>query len=252
MRMSKKEDPKFMGIIDAEDGKVLVTSDAVYVPIAFTENMQIDDDYSKAYIYDGQYFPYRGKLHKHSILPGAYMDDNGVAKLIFPTSKGDDYSVEDKIRSIDMDSMIQTLKRTDSITYNYPSSGKHFIPEISNEDDILKRALKLALKAKCVDIDNCKDNFADRNALFNFKSVMKGDGRLSILLFDRGCEALGLEYYVVLCEKDNKHPIGASLDSAEAAENIGADLPRFKQNYKNEKLDLNGKIVVSTKDTYEQ
>ena len=33
---------------------------------------------------------------------------------------------------------------------------------------------------------------------------------------------------------------------------IGADLPRFKQNYKNEMLDLNGKIVVSTKDTYEQ
>lgn len=250
--MSKTEDPKFMGNLVTQQGEVLVTSDAVYVPVEFTENMQIDDDYSKAYIYNGQFFPYRGKYHKHNVLPGAYMDEDGTAKLIFPIGDNDDYSVEDKIKSIDMDSMIQTLKKTDSISYTYPSSGKHFIPEISNEDDILKRALKLALKAKCVDIDNCKDNFSDRNALFNFKSVMKGDGRLSILLFDRGCEALGLEYYVVLCEKDANHPIGASLDSPDAAENIGADLPRFKQNYKNEMLDLNGKIVVSTKDTYEQ
>lgn len=250
--MHTNEDPKFMGNLITQQGEVLVTSDAVYVPVQFTENMQIDEDYSKAYIFDGMFFPYRGKYHKSNVLPGAYMNEDGTARLILPIGNDDEYAVEGKIKSIDMDTMIQTLKKSDAISYSYPSSGKHFIPEISNDDDILKRALKLALKAKCVDIDNCKDNFSDRNALFNFKSVMKGDGRLSILLFDRGCEALGLEYYVVLCEKDSKHSIGAPLDSPEAAENIGADLPRFKQNYKNEILDLNGKIVVSTKDTYEQ
>lgn len=250
--MSENGDVKFMGNLVTQQGEVLVADDAIYVPVPFTENMEIDDDYSKAYIFNGQFFPYRGRYRKHAVLPGAYMTDEGTAKLILPIVNDGTYDVGDKIKSIDMDTMIQTLKKSDAISYNYPSSGKHFIPEISNDDDILKRALKLALKAKCVDIDNCKDNFSDRNALFNFKSVMKGDGRLSILLFDRGCEALGLEYYVVLCEKDKNRSIGTPLDSPEAAENIGADLPRFKQNYKNETLDLNGKIVVSTKDTYEQ
>lgn len=252
--MGNTTDPKFMGIINSPDGEVLVTDDAVYVPVKYEAGMEIDDDYSKAYIVDDMYFPYRGILHKSSIIPGAYIDKNGKSTLLYPVTEEEmrRYSVTDKIKSIDMKSMCQTLKKADAITYSYPSSGKHFIPEISNEDDILKRALKLALKAKCVDIDNCKDNFADRNALFNFKSVMKGDGRLSILLFDRGCEALGLEYYVVLAEKNPNNPIGTSLDSPEAAENIGADLPRFSQNYKKETLDLDGKIVVSTKDTYEQ
>ena len=244
---------KFMGVLDAADGKVLITNDAVYVPVDYKLGMEIDDDYSKAYIIGERFYPYRGKYYKHASLPGVY-DDDGIIKFIDPVSDEDKelYAVGDKISSMDMSSMCDKLKRSDSITYNYPSSGKHFIPEISNDDDILKRALKLALKAKCVDIDNCKDNFADRNALFNFKSVMKGDGRLSILLFDRGCEALGLEYYVVLCEKEHGNPIGTPLNSPEAAENIGADLPRFKQNYKKDILDLDGKIVVSTKDTYEQ
>lgn len=252
--MAKNEDPKFMGILNIEDGAVLVTDNAVYTPVKFDWEMDIPDDYSKAYLYDDYYFPYRGKSGQYGedLLPGLYINKDGTVKLLYPVDNEEEYKIGDKIKTLDMENMLQVLKKPDSITYNYPSSGKHFIPDISNEDDILKRALKLALKAKCVDIDNCKDNFADRNALFNFKSVMKGDGRLSILLFDRGCEALGLEYYVVLCEKDGANSVGTPLDSEEAAANIGADLPRFSQNYKKGSLDLDGKIVVSTKDTYEQ
>ncbi len=247
------EEIKNGGVLDiTETGTVILADGAVYAPREYVENKPIEEDFSVAYIKGDSYFPYRGKYFKDALLPGIYVTKHGDPRFVYPITPEqiEEYKTDGRIVSLDLDNMVNVLSKPDSITYGYPSSNKHFIPDISNDDDILKRALKIALKAKCVDIDSCKDNFTDRNALFNFKSVMKGDGRLSILLFDRGCEALGLEYYVVLKEKDPKHPIGTSLTSADAVDNIGADMNRLSQNYRNDSLDLNGKIVVSTEDTY--
>ena len=76
---------------------------------------------------------------------------------------------------------------------------------------------------KGIDIDRFKYRFVDKNALFNFKQVLKGDNRLSMLLFDRGVEAFNLKYTIVLEENGN--------------DSIG--------------IPLNKPIIVSSNDTHE-
>ena len=70
--------------------------------------------------------------------------------------------------------------------------------------------MKQAIINKGIDIDRFKYRFVDKNALFNFKQVLKGDNRLSMLLFDRGAEAFNLKYTIVL-EEDLGDPIGIPL-----------------------------------------
>jgi hypothetical protein len=67
------------------------------------------------------------------------------------------------------------------------------------------------LKSKDIDIDAYKARFADKNALFNFKQVIKGDGKLSMLLFERGCNALNLKYTITLEEIDPRGSVGTPL-----------------------------------------
>ena len=91
-----------------------------------------------------------------------------------------------------------------------PESSKAFCPEITENDDILKRLMKQAIINKGIDIDRFKYRFVDKNALFNFKQVLKGDNRLSMLLFDRGVEAFNLKYTIIL-QEDSGDPIGIPL-----------------------------------------
>ena len=63
--------------------------------------------------------------------------------------------------------------------------------------NFLKYVIKKAIIDKGIDIDRFKYRFVDKNALFNFKQVLKGDNRLSMLLFDRGVEAFNLKYTIV-------------------------------------------------------
>lgn len=62
------------------------------------------------------------------------------------------------------------------------------------------------------DIDNNKAGFKDKNALFNFKQVVKSeDAKVSILIFQRGMEAMGLEYDIVIRENNPDKAIGKAL-----------------------------------------
>ena len=92
-----------------------------------------------------------------------------------------------------------------------PESSKAFCPEITDADDILKRLMKRAIIEKGIDLDRFKARFVDKNALFNFKQVLKGDNRLSMLLFDRGVEAFNLKYTIILSEAEENNHIGARL-----------------------------------------
>ena len=77
---------------------------------------------------------------------------------------------------------------------------KSFCPQITETDDILKRLMKQLIIEKGIDLDRFKYRFLDKNALFNFKQVIKGDNRLSMLLFDRGIEAFNLKYTIIVEE----------------------------------------------------
>ena len=183
-----------------------------------------------AYLDGDYYYLYRGKLpiavSGDHLEPGIYFDkqsDKYVLAVPSTEEERKQYTYSDKICSTTASDIIDKINKKEVEVFVMPESSKSFCPEISEKDDILKRLMKQAIIDKGIDIDRFKYRFVDKNALFNFKQVLKGDNRLSMLLFDRGVEAFNLKYTIVLEENGN--------------DSIG--------------IPLNKPIIVSSNDTHE-
>lgn len=171
-----------------------------------------------AYIAYPYFYVYRGTTmtmeYSHRE-PGIYLtpDDHYVWIPVTPGNGEHDkkYLVDERFATADERKIIDILIDREDIDLVVPDSGRVFRPEETDTDDILKRMIKRVLKAKGVDIDAYKSRFADKNALFNFKQVIKGNGKLSMLLFERGCNALNLKYTITVEEIDMDHTIGDPL-----------------------------------------
>ena len=59
--------------------------------------------------------------------------------------------------------------------------------------------------------DLYKHRFTDKNALLNFKQVMKSNSKLSMLLFERGCDVLNLKYTIIIEEASPDDNVGLRL-----------------------------------------
>lgn len=170
-----------------------------------------------AYIDMPYFYIYRGTTMTTEFdkkLPGIYLapDDHYIWIPVTPGNEDDEWKVEDKFATADTKSIVDILIKADDVNLNIPDSGRVFRPEECPTDDILKRGIKRVLRQKNIDIDKHKARFADKNALFNFKQVIKSEkGKLSMLLFERGCSALSLKYTITIEEIDPKNPIGECL-----------------------------------------
>ena len=109
-------------------------------------------------------------------------------------------------------SIVDTANTTEELLVAIPESTKIFQPQITEKDDILKIAAKKALLAKNVDLDRYKDRFSNKNELFNFKQVLRGDNKLSMKIFTRGMDALNLEFVIIIREKSTNDIVGDKLD----------------------------------------
>lgn len=241
-----------------KDCSMIVTNTGVYEMEVYDPKETIPE-YGKAYVLRENieetdiFYLFRGKLHDNSVEPGVYLDENELVKFIEPTEKErDDYIVYTHLSKMAPGDMMVVLKNKKNIQHVYNESSKLFMPGIEETDDILKRALKEAFNAKEVCIEDCKQGFPDKNAFFNFSSVMrKSDGKVSFLLFDRGCQALNLGYTIILHELDNDNCIGKSLDNSD----VKKELVELNSKYNNPLVDknsinLDGTIVVSSEDTF--
>lgn len=169
-----------------------------------------------AYIAYPYYYIYRGTTMTVEFdrrLPGIYLapDDHYIWIPVTPGNEDDEWKVDDKFATADAKKIIDVLIDREDINLNIPESGKVFRPDETSDDDILKRLIKRVLRAKDIDIDQYKTRFADKNALFNFKQVIKGDGKLSMLLFERGCNALNLKYTITIEDVDPSNSVGTAL-----------------------------------------
>lgn len=201
---------------------LIVTEEDVLKPVRLNvENINDGTQYERgiAYVAYPYFYIFRGTTmtieydHKE---PGIYLTpDDHYVWIPVTEGNGDQdkrWSVDDKFATADERKIIELLISKDDINLNIPDSGKVFRPEETEKDDMLKRLIKRILRIKDVDIDAYKTRFADKNALFNFKQVVKGDGKLSMLLFERGCNALNLKYTISVDELDSEHPIGKALE----------------------------------------
>ena len=168
-----------------------------------------------AYLDGDYYYLFKGKVPENGNIeePGIYIDRQTNEPLLAVPSTDEEkkkYSYNDKICSTSANEIIDKINRKEVEVFIMPESSKAYCPEITEDDDILKRLMKKIIIDKGIDIDRFKTRFVDKNALFNFKQVLKGTNRLSMLLFDRGIEAFNLKYTIVL-EEDLGDPIGIPL-----------------------------------------
>lgn len=194
---------------------LLVTDDEIY-PIKLYNDEAKSYDKDTAYIDGDYYYIYRGEKSKGTtfLKPGIYFDPKLNEYFVVEPSTDEEkekYSVQGKVAKLNTDEIINIVNTKDDILVAIPESTKIFMPSLTTNDDILKRLAKQALILKNVDLDKFRDRFADKNALFNFKQVIKGDNKLSILIFDRGMDALNLKYTILVEEKDPNNPIGNPL-----------------------------------------
>lgn len=185
---------------------ILILRDGAYYVALFDEGREFDKDH--AYL-DGDYFYlYRGKKSKYDMVkPGIYKDaDSGKIVKVDPVTdeEKDYYLSEGKIVSHDPIEAARLINEHDDLFVPISENCKLFNPEITVNDDILKRILKMLFIEKEIDIDNYKDRFPDKNALFNFKQVMKNDSaRVTMKIFERACDVVNVEYEITIREKNN-------------------------------------------------
>lgn len=158
-----------------------------------------------AYLDGDYYYLFKGKVPENGKIeePGIYIDRQTNKPLLAVPSTDEEkkkYSYNDKICSTSANEIIDKINRKEVEVFIMPESSKAFCPEITEDDDILKRLMKKIIIDKGIDIDRFKTRFVDKNALFNFKQVLKGNNRLSMLLFDRGIEAFNLKYTIIVSE----------------------------------------------------
>ena len=192
-----------------DDGKVMRNV------LLFNEDIKQFDPMI-AYLDGDYYYLYRGNLPNAvtgHLEPGIYYDNQSCKYILAVPSTDEEkrkYTYNDKICSTTANDIIDKINKKEVEVFVMPESSKAFCPEITENDDILKRLMKQAIIDKGIDIDRFKYRFIDKNALFNFKQVLKGDNRLSMLLFDRGAEAFNLKYTITLSE-DSGDVIGIPL-----------------------------------------
>ena len=171
-----------------------------------------------AYLRGDYYYLYRGSLQNkgpNPDEPGIYWDELGNRPVLFDPVTPEDkakYSHGDKIHNNAAAEIIKAINDKKVEVYVFPESNRVFCPEITASDDILKRLMKMLILSKGIDLDRIKYRFVDKNALFNFKQVIKGDNRLSMLLFERGIDAMNLKYTITVTEADGE-TIGVKLQN---------------------------------------
>lgn len=202
---------------------VIVTDTNIYEIDLLPEIVHFEGEFDEgtAYINNDYFYIYRGvtKTTKHMELkPGIYKrahpkDDESIYFIVEPITdeQKTEFNVFDHVATLSTTSIIDTANTKEELLVAIPESAKIFQPTLSINDDMLKRISKLILLNKNVDLDKYKDRFSNKNELFNYKQVMKGDNRFSILIFNRGCDALNMKYTIIVEEKDPNNCIGEPL-----------------------------------------
>lgn len=208
------------GALSFSKDSVIVTDDAVY-NIELLGDLDDDMEFSDeiAYIDDNFFYLFRGfpkKMGLDYLKPGIYENKEGSPKyfMVKPTTEEDiaAYSVSDHVVSLVAKSIIDTANTKEELLVAIPESTRVFQPALSDDDDILKRVLKTILIKKNVDLDRFKDRFRNKNELFNLKQVVRGKSKVSILIFNRGIEALNLKFSIVVEEKGDTDVVGTKLE----------------------------------------
>lgn len=220
--LPKVEEEKSKGYLDENEQPMALLGSMGCMRIKMLDPDSGEYDTKTAYLYNGFFYRYMGpQLRELATEPGIYWDKKTQTYYLVECDPNNEEHCRyfkadpEHIAKLNPILMAKDLEKNEESIYAKQKavSTKAFIPEIQENDKLLKRILKMAIQKKGIDIDQCQNQFPDKNARFNFKSVMRSStSQLSWLLFERGCEAFNLRYAIVITDADPKHVVGDPLD----------------------------------------
>ena len=203
----------------------LITTDTdIYQVELLDETLPYDElDKAKAYVYGDYYYLLRGRkpddldnTNRDKLCkPGIYKDGKGRQFLYHPATEQEieKYNYLDSLVKYDPEHIVNILKQDNELYLNNVDPGKIFKVTVGDNDNILHRAMKEVFRRKNVDLRQCIDRFPNKHALTNFKQTMTSPDKknLTILLFERGADALNLKYTLIIEDKDGDVCVGDRL-----------------------------------------
>ncbi len=214
-----QEDSESKGFLRPDEEPYAAIGSKALLPIVALNPESRNFDKKHAYFYGNYLYLFNGACPRVLARdPGIYYDSTEDCYFIIehdPNNPESDIykATEDHIFKLNPITIARSLQDEEETIYarQRASSRKIYHPVIGEKDDLLKRAIKQALIEKGIDLDQCRQNFENKNSLFNFKQVLKSDGKMTILVFQRGADAFNLRVVVSLEEIDPEHPIGEAL-----------------------------------------
>lgn len=211
-----------MGV--SSDAMITTDTDIYFIELLDEEEKYDNLDKHKAYIVGEYYYLLRGRkpdemespdgnrLYK----PGIYKDAKGGIFLFHPVTdkEKEEYNYHDALVKYDPNRIVHVLKDKGEALYStICDPGKVFKAAVGERDNILLRGMKEVFRRKNIDLKQCVDRFPNKHALTNFKQTMTSPDKnnLTILLFDRGADALNLKYTLIIEDKDGDLCIGDHL-----------------------------------------
>ncbi len=203
----------------------ILTDDNVYEVDLYTEDKKLEDfDPDVAYLYGELFYLYNGEItnieleNSDELKPGIYWNtDENRSIMIHPDEDEiSKYTAEDKIGEINSKKIIDEINQNPEILVELPDKVKAQANslQIRDNDDILKRLIKMAFNMKGLTIEDCSEGFPEKNMRFNYKAaVTKDGGELSIKYFNRGIDALKLKYTIIIEEENPDDSMGIRLEN---------------------------------------
>lgn len=220
--MSKeKENQKFFGV--SKDALLTSDTNIYHVDILDVSRPYDDLDEDVAYVEGDFYYILRGrkpevddeKEFAKLVAPGIYRDSEGKQFIVHPANEREEkmYNYFDALVKYDPEQIVTVIKDKGKLWIDNVNPDKIFKAAIGDNDNILLRGMKEVFRRKNVDIRACEDRFPNKHALTNFKQTMTSPDKknLTILLFDRGIEALNLKYTLIIEDRDADLSIGERL-----------------------------------------
>lgn len=171
-----------------------------------------DDDY--VYTYMGAVI----RIADQKLEPGIYLDQ--LNKKYFRVSydpnnaEYDQYKIgKIKCANPDPENIFKDLKENgDAMRQARIETEQFAVPAVTPLDDILKRIMKMTMRAKNLTFDQIRYCFPDKNQVFNFKQIINGEHKLSMMIFIRTLEALNLKCVITIEEINPDKSVGKALE----------------------------------------
>ena len=156
---------------------------------------------------------------RHDDVPIVFIDDKGKATYAGtknPTTLKE-FRVEN-LRDLSVDYILENTSE-DEVLYNEKeladmnAATSTFIPIINDDDDPLKRIIKMAILEKNIDINRLKHKLPQKYGLTNMKSALVGSTKMSITGFKIWCELLEVNFEIAVFDngKDAQDPLKTPL-----------------------------------------